>query len=242
MTRTILAIETSNPSSWDGAGPSPCGIAVGRVVHDSNVVILAESALAPDNTREDALASTIERTLSDAGIRARDLSDVAVSIGPGGFTSVRIAVTTAKFIAEATGAACLPVPSARVAAPPGLAGAFGVALAAKGETVHLTLFMPPQSPSPRATPSSGGEIVDASSLVSALEHANARTLVSDRFLPESIRSAAGAHAIAIVAPAFSARACVREALHVDPVDPVALLPLYPREPEAVTKWRALHGG
>lgn len=200
--------------------------------------VLAELAIDAGNTREDLLASSIDAAVRQARLTPRDLTDVAVSIGPGGFTAVRIAVTTAKFIAEATGAACLPVASACVAAPQGQSTPFGVALAAKGDTVHLTMFEP--TADGRAAPTSHGEIADAASLVTAFDRASARTLVSDRFLPDSIRAAATARNIAIVPPAFSARACLREALNAQPVDPIALLPLYPREPEAVTKWRALH--
>lgn len=233
--RVILAIETSNPSAWSPPLPSPCGVALGRA-HADGIEMLAVDPIDPTNTREDLLALAIDAAVSRARLRPRDLTDVAVSIGPGGFTAVRIAVTTAKMIAEATGAACLPVPSALVAAPPEAEAPFGVALASKGDSVHLTMFTPGGPP----TATSRGTCAGTDQLFDELSRADARTIVADRFLPESVRAGAIARGIAIIPPAFSPEACLRAALRVQPVDPVALVPLYPREPEAVTKWRALH--
>ncbi len=50
---------------------------------------------------------------------------------------------------------------------------------------------------------------------------------------------ARAASIRIGPPSFDPIACARLALTHAPVDPLELAPLYPREPEAVTKWRAL---
>jgi len=57
------------------------------------------------------LAPMIAEVLGDAGIAARDLDTVAVSVGPGSFTGLRIGIGTATGLALATGAALVPVPT-----------------------------------------------------------------------------------------------------------------------------------
>ena len=47
--------------------------------------------------------------------------------------------------------------------------------------------------------------------------------------------------IAVVAPSGAFDPVRLEAgLTLSGVDPISLAPIYPREPEAVTKWRAMH--
>jgi len=73
-----------------------------------------------------------------------------------------------------------------------------------------------------------------------LDRLGAGLLVADRFLPEAMRRRAEELGIEVRLPAFDPVACIEAAMEgVAPVDPADLLPLYPREPEAVTKWRAL---
>jgi hypothetical protein len=45
----------------------------------------------------------------------------------------------------------------------------------------------------------------------------------------------------IQSPTFDALACCELGSRLPPVDALLIEPLYPREPEAVTKWRVLHG-
>jgi tRNA threonylcarbamoyladenosine biosynthesis protein TsaB len=58
----------------------------------------------------------IETVLSESGIRADELDAVAVSIGPGSFTGLRIGLSIAKGIAAGTGASIVPVPTMAAAA------------------------------------------------------------------------------------------------------------------------------
>jgi tRNA A37 threonylcarbamoyladenosine modification protein TsaB len=154
-----------------------------------------------------------------------------VSAGPGGFTSVRIAITAAKMIAEATGAQCVAVPTALVAATT-LAGQgpLAVALASKGHTAFVTAF------DAQGRPSAPGAVIDATGLPTL----PVRTLVADDFLPADMRDAALALGWTLRPLVLTAQACIRASLGLQAVDPGALAPVYPREPEAVTKWRALH--
>ena len=74
----------------------------------------------PDRACPSAPASICSRrfrgVFEKAGLPPRDLQVVGVSIGPGGFTGLRIAVTTAKMLAETLGVKVIEVPSALVAA------------------------------------------------------------------------------------------------------------------------------
>ncbi len=67
-----------------------------------------------------------------------------------------------------------------------------------------------------------------------------KVIVADQFFPASMRAGAESLGIAIVPPVFDPVACLEAAEGITPVDPAALAPLYPREPEAVTKWKKLH--
>jgi hypothetical protein len=65
-------------------------------------------------------------------------------------------------------------------------------------------------------------------------------LIADRFLPDTLRAAATQISATIVEPIFAASSLLALAGHTPPVDPLALAPLYARQPEAVTQWQRLH--
>lgn len=231
MPRLILAIETSNPSAWSEGQPRP-GVAVGEAGGMGEARVITVEDLRTDNPQHDDLMACIDRAMTAAGASPRDLARVAVSVGPGGFTNVRIAVTTARMIAEVTGAACVPVPSAAVVARRIPARApFAVALASKGDTAHVTVF----SDAWHAAP---GAILSAADLP-ALATQGVTTLAADRYLPRPMRDASAGARITVVDPVFDPVACLEAGWDSPAVDPVALAPIYPREPEAVTKWRAM---
>lgn len=229
----ILAIETSNPSAWRADGPSAPGVAVG-VGTQEGVETLAVEVIEPGAVHDDQLMVAVERAVKRAGGVPRDVARVGVSAGPGGFTAVRIAVVAAKMIAEATGADCVPVPTADIVArrrPEGVLGAFAVALASKGSTAYAVCYGA-DGERPR-----GCGLIDASALAGlGIDH-----LIGDRYLPEGIRGEAARLGITVSEPEFDPVACLELAARMPAADPADVLPIYPREPEAVTKWRTLHG-
>ena len=227
----ILAIETSNPSGVETGTTVRPGVAVVRA--EAILEVLGVEALDTSRANEDDLAPAIARLFQRLSLTPRQIGRVAVSVGPGGFTAVRLAVTTAKMIAEATGAQCLPVPTAMVVAQRvQSASGFAVALASKGETAFVTAF------------DGDRKVVHPGAIMAAdgLAALSVPVLVVDQFLPPAMRDRAAELGMSVVAPVFDPVACaeVAAAGGTAPVDPAALLPLYPREPEAVTKWKKLH--
>jgi len=66
-------------------------------------------------------------------------------------------------------------------------------------------------------------------------------LIADRFLPESMRERCESLGIRLDEPVFDPVACLEASAAFEAVEPVELVPIYGREPEAVRKWRELHG-
>lgn len=263
-----LALETSNPSSLApaSAGTSVLGVALARWKgaaggwHE-----LRTEPIASPNPQHDDLASCIERCTSATGVVPRDLRIVAVSAGPGGFTSVRIAIVAAKMIAETTGAACIGVPTAdalatRFADLHKPTANFAIALASKNADAHVTCYRSPTGNGPPAQESAvglGGQpgrsllsptllapgaLCDARKLATLSETYHLTHLLADRFLPPAMLEHATTLGLRLREPAFHPLAVLDAALLHTPVDPAQLLPIYPREPEAVTKWRAMRQG
>jgi len=215
-----LAIETSNPSAY------PAEVGVGAIGGGAAFV----ERLSPARRHDDDLMPAIDRVCRAAGVRPADLGAAVVSIGPGGYTGLRIAVTTARFIAEATGAACIGVPTAEVAACAAARDGrpFAVALASKGEHAFVTPF------DSQGRPTAAGRVLDAEGVgVLGLPR-----LIGDGFLPESMREMASASGISVEPLVLGASCLLRTAAGRESVDPSRLLPIYAREPEAVRLWRA----
>lgn len=243
----ILAIEISNPSAGRGSGVALADDAAGWV----EVEPLREAqhrgrgaARAGQGGNDDDLMPAIDRLFARRGARAHGVGTVVVSVGPGGYTGLRIACAAGKMIAEAAGARCVGVPSALVVARrvPGEAwprGGVAVALASKGGDAGSAWVQRVE----RDRAGDAGRVVNADAL-GALHGRGVRTLVADGFLPGSFRAGAAGLGWTVIEPTFDPAACI-EAWRVcalPEIDPVELIPLYPREPDAVTLWRAKGSG
>ena len=149
---------------------------------------------------DDELLPAIAQIVAQAGAQPTDLTRVGVSIGPGGFTGVRIAVAATKMICEATGAECVGVPSAQVVARRVTRDGrpFAVALASKRDSVHLTIF------------NADGLASDAGAIRTAqdLGTLGIVRLIADQHLPPSFCELAVRHSIAIERPMFDPTACL----------------------------------
>ncbi|MGD9688574.1 MAG: hypothetical protein AB7K52_03575 [Phycisphaerales bacterium] len=228
-----LAIEAANPSMPEAS------VALGF-----GDEVRAFEPIAPATREADHLVAAVARACASSGVAPGRINRVAVSVGPGGYTAVRMAVAAGKLIAEAawsrrpsshgaSRAACVAVPSAlsvahavRSLLPP---GPFAVVLACKGETGYVAEFAPDLSPGPvRVRRAREIETLNPRPVALVLDPA-----VGGAFAP----AAAGIGAL-VVPARCDARSCLAAARGLPIVDPLELLPIYAREPEAVSLWRA----
>lgn len=188
---------------------------------------------------EDPLMPAIDAAVREFGASPRDLALVAVSTGPGGFTGLRLATTTARMLGEALGARLVDVPSALVAAAGAAApGPWLVAAAAKRGSVWAT----------RVAATDAGLAIDGAPGIAdalAVGFSGVRSLLADEHAPKELVDRARALGLVVEAPRLDAIRCLdlgfaRAAAGIA-VDTLRLAPIYPREPEAVTLWRERHG-
>ena len=91
-----VALETSTRE------PSVAARADGRLV---------EARLDKDGAHASDLLPALERLLGELGARPRDIGRVAVGVGPGSYTGLRVGVATAQGLARGAGAPLVGVPS-----------------------------------------------------------------------------------------------------------------------------------
>jgi tRNA threonylcarbamoyl adenosine modification protein YeaZ len=188
------------------------------------------------NENDDVFPS-IEKTAATLGISANELELVIVSIGPGGFTGLRTAVAIAKMVSLVSGATIVPVESAIVCvqhADKG-DGPFAVVSSVKGEEFWLSNIV-----------RRGGlwvcssKISTTKDLLQDTKHAVG--VFADSFLPEDATETFQQLGIPVCASAHDARALLKVGLdhykEGESIEPESLLPIYPREPEAVRVWKA----
>ncbi len=234
-----LAIETSNPSA---AEPSRAEVAVGPL----GGAAVAVEAVSGDRDRDDLLPA-MDRVCRTAGVRPAEVRVVAVSLGPGGFTSLRAACAAAKALAVMQGAGVVGVPSAVAAAAAEdewwPAGGLAVALASKGARALVTVFehLPLRDGAGAGRAAEGMRAMAGDEVVAS----GVRTLVADQHLPEAMRAACEAAGMEVRPLRLGGAAVLRAAglfavLHGEAAD--GLAPLYGREPEAVTLWRERRSG
>jgi tRNA threonylcarbamoyladenosine biosynthesis protein TsaB len=175
-----------------------------------------------------AAAEAIER----AGIDWPELDAIAVGVGPGGFTGLRIGVATARALATASGAELRPVSSLRALAAgigsdplslPLIDARRGQLFAALYETPELEEVWPPFA----ATPEEVAERVRSAGLTPVAGGSGA--------LPfRGILETAGIHVLPDASSAHSVRALhvCRLAVDATAAPPEAVLPDYLRQPDA----------
>ena len=124
----VLALETST-------------LAGGVALVDGERLV-AEYVLDVSVTHSERLMAAVDRVLADARWAPRDLEGLAVSIGPGSFTGLRIGVSTAKGLASALGVpiAAVPTLDAMAAALPWAALAVCPVLEARRGEVYASLY------------------------------------------------------------------------------------------------------
>jgi tRNA threonylcarbamoyl adenosine modification protein YeaZ len=236
----ILAIETSQRIGGvalrDEHGQVHTEMLHATKRHDDDLLpaidrLMRRAGLSPGDLRGAGTVGTGEAGEAGEGKRG---GAVGVSVGPGGFSGLRIAVSTAKMLAEALDVQLVAVPTALVAAESYAgAGPIIVALACKGESFWSTRLE-------RAA--AGWRIIGQPGIVDAgsFEIGAIEAVLGDMYLPAAIRARCDSARIAVVEPVFDSRACLtvtaRWVLEGRTIDPLKMAPLYPRVPEAVSLW------
>lgn len=225
-----VAIETSSRRG---------GVALGR-----GDELLAVMDLPPGRRNAVELMPAIDRLCAAQKIRPGDIGEVYVSIGPGSFTGLRVGITTAKLLGRSLGAKLVGVPTLEVIVqnappPPEGVGDVAVLLNAKRGQCFTGLFA-----------WEGGRWVSRlkPSLLTP-EEVLARTprplaVVSDCTLevkwPEGVRwldpelARPRGEAVWRLGRARAQRDAF--------TDPMQMVPLYVRLPEAEEVWQAKHEG
>ncbi len=222
-----LGIEMSNPSANKNAPNQAHAVAIWAGRSDQHK-LLASSSM-PQGTRgSDGIMHQVESLCAAQGVLPSDIARVIVSIGPGGYTALRISSTTAKMLASTLNAQLIAVPSAKVGAcsidpqhRPAL-----IALASKKNHTHASVV------------NADGSCVSVGIIsCDALGGLGVRTIAADAHLPQSFVDAAASLGIVQLPLRLDARDLLQASQGIDPIDPVRLTPIYAREPDAVTQWR-----
>ena len=189
---------------------------------------------------EDDVMPSIEALAQELEISPPCIELIIVSVGPGGFTGLRCGVAIAKMIALVSGCAVVPVKTAvsvvnhaRVGQ-----GQFLVVSGVKQESFWLSRVH-----------NEGGRWVceSSSSNTSEIEPLLTGTtaVFGDLYVPESLAALCAVRKVKILDATTSAKSLLFLGLEQYlnskecAIHPRELLPLYPREPEAVRVWKNL---
>ena len=224
MTSPVIAMEISQR---DGGVAVRCP--------DGSILV---ERLTSSTRRGDALMPAVESICRQAGITPGDLEGIGVSIGPGGFTGLRIGIAAAKMLSWSLDIPLVAMQTALLAAETAgdLDGLMAVVLASKDDTCWLTLV---EGASGSRSISQAGTLVEPEMFLATIQGVD--HLLVDEHLPESMAG----HGLITRRPEFDPAVLLemteRRLASGETVDPLELSPLYPREPEAVRLWDSRTG-
>jgi tRNA threonylcarbamoyladenosine biosynthesis protein TsaB len=173
------------------------------------------------------LLALAEAALADAGATWADVERLAVGIGPGGFTGLRLGVATARALAQGRGLPVVGVSSLEALAEPVAAPTVAAVIDARRGEVFAAAW---EAGAPLVEPAALAPEALAASLPSGA------VAVGDgavRFREQLERAGVVVPADGSPAHRLSALAVARLAEGREPADRNALLPDYRREPDAV---------
>ncbi|HCD33069.1 MAG TPA: tRNA (adenosine(37)-N6)-threonylcarbamoyltransferase complex dimerization subunit type 1 TsaB [Phycisphaerales bacterium] len=216
-----LAIETSSRQG---------SIALGR----GSEMLCAVDLPTPRRHRVDLMPS-VAKLCTDHEISPGDLREIYVSIGPGSFTGLRIAVTTAKVVSMITGAKIVAVPTIDVVAQnvPASDATLAVALNEKHQTVFGGLY---QHDGNRWVSTREPDVQTLEQLLTATS--GLTQLLGEKLPPVPSCDGLSVLDVELAKPQVKHVWQIGQLLASDQqfVDAYALVPLYAREPEAVKLW------
>jgi tRNA threonylcarbamoyl adenosine modification protein YeaZ len=213
----------------------------GSVAMSDTRGVVLEKAVESGRREQDDVMPSIEAIACELHVAPRDIARVVVSVGPGGFTGLRSSVAIAKMIALVTGAKIIPIETAlSVVTNANVdSGTYLVVSGVKQESFWLSRVKV-----------NGREITcnaslsNTKDLPSVLETASA--IFGDAYLPQSVLAIAKGANKEVKEPKTSAKTLLELGLRlykenkIQAIDPLELLVLYPREPEAVRLWGKNH--
>ena len=122
----------------------------------SGGIICSERCVPMGRGQAEALMPLLEEVLAEQALSWRDLDAIAVGIGPGNFTGIRISVSAARGLALARGIPAIGISMFEVMASGAGAGPFVVSLPAPRDMAYVQ-------------PLSGGRACDRAALIDPLE-------------------------------------------------------------------------
>jgi tRNA threonylcarbamoyl adenosine modification protein YeaZ len=198
------------------------------------------------------LMPAVDALCHEQRIAPNDLSHLYVAIGPGSFTGLRIAAASAQILAFVLDLQLVAVPSIDTIAAnvtpdvlPAPHAALAVVLNVKADTSYCGVY--------RRTPDAlqWASVLPAAlrSTADLLQHAPRPLAILGDPLPDALAAAIERESDLHRLDAALARPHAQQVFHLgramalrhEFTAPDALLPLYAREPEAVTLWRQRHG-
>ncbi len=227
----ILAIETSGR--------------LGSVALAQGPELLRAATFAADLNHAVELLPTVDRLIREMGWSVRDIHQVYLSIGPGSFTGLRIAVTTARTLAYTAGIRLVAVPTLEVTAQNALTlesppESVVVVLDAKRKQIYACTFQLNRN---RYIPVMEPSVVEPVEFLSQLSPPR---FVMGEGLPYHASVMASVVHHAIPETYWRPRAEVvhqlgwEKAVRGQFADPQLLAPIYLRLPEAEEVWRKKH--
>ncbi len=236
MRGMVLAIETSQRNASVALGALSLEVKGGAC--------MSEPVDTSDRNIEDVLPA-IERLFTRSQVKREHIGALAINQGPGGFTGLRIAHAAAQVIAQAWSIPVVQISAAVVAREAAVLSksisadqTVWVALAAKGDGCWMARV---------SNPHQGNDLPEH---VGVLDEDHwplgaAEALIADEHLPASWREKARVSAVSIIDLRPSAEAVLhvarRQLARGHHVAPEHILPVYPREAEAVRLWRERQG-
>lgn len=192
---------------------------VSVAVHDGSDV-LAEQVSQQAMKHGEHLAPLISAVLADAGAAMSDVTGIAVGVGPGPFTGLRVGLVTARTLGMALdlpvhGVCTLDVLAAEAIASGAVVGDFLVATDARRKEVYVASY------------SAEGVRVSGPSVVRPAEAASSRPVVGEGAL---LYPADFPHA---VGPARPSAGWLARLVLSGTIEPLGPEPLYLRRPDAV---------
>ncbi len=203
--------------------------------------VVAEYTLNIELTHSERLMSTVDRVLSDTGIKIADIDGFAVSIGPGSFTGLRIGLAAVKGLALVTGKPVAPVPTLKALAwnLPHAEYPICPLLDARKKEVYAALYRFEES---GLTEVMGESVISLKELGARLTDRTIFTGEGAHLFRDDIRSLFGERALFAPASARVPSAASVAELGMlqlkagSHADPDSLTPLYIRRPEAEVAW------